>query len=119
MKRFVILLCFLNFALTAHAANSPDAGLAEVVDLGNLNGQALACGYADSAAQIKDAMVKFAPKSRRYGAAFEEATNEAFLVQSRKERNTCLDGPTLADRVEKAARRLQAALPSAQAMSAP
>lgn len=113
MKRFVLLLCCLSFAFSAHAADSAaDAGLAEVRDLGRLNGQVLACNYADSVTRIKDAMIKLAPKSRRYGAAFEEATNEAFLAQSRKERNTCLDGPTFASQVEEITRRLQAALPT-------
>lgn len=112
MKRFALLLCFLHFAPAAHAAASVDAGLAEVVDLGRLNGQVLACGYADSAARIKAAMIEFAPKSRRYGAAFEEATNEAFLAQSRKEPSACPDGPTFNGQVEALTQRLQAALPA-------
>lgn len=116
MKRFVLLLCTLSFALTAYAAESSvDAGLPEISDLGRLNGQVLACGYTDTAAQIKDVMIRLAPKSRRYGAAFEEATNEGFLAQSRKERNTCMDGPTFNSLVEEISRRLQAALPVAAA----
>lgn len=113
MKRFALLLCFLGGALTGHAANSAaDAGLAEVLELGRVNGQVLACGYMEAAARIKAAMIQFAPKSRRYGATFEEATNEAFLAQSRKERNTCPDGPTFAEQVEGLSQRLQAALPA-------
>ena len=116
MKRFALLLCFLSSALTAHAAElAVDAGLSEVIDFGRLNGQVLACGYSDIAAQIKAAMIRLAPKSRRYGAAFEEATNEAFLAQSRKERNTCPDGPTLNGQVDEITQRLQAALPVAAA----
>lgn len=110
MKRFALLLCFLSYSFSGHAA---DAGLAEVSDLGRLNGQVLACGYMDAAARIKATMIRFAPKSRRYGAAFEEATNDAFLAQSKKERSTCLDGPTYAEQVEMAGKRLQAALPAA------
>lgn len=114
MKRFALLLCCLGFSLTTHAAGSSvDAGLTEVVDLGRLNGQALACGYGDTSARIKAVMIQHAPKSRRYGAAFEEATNEAFLAQSRKERNACLDGPTLNSQVDETTLRLQAALPVA------
>lgn len=116
MKRFALLLCFLSLALAARAADVPaDAGLAEVRDLGRLNGQALACGYAEAAARIKSVIIKSAPKSRRYGAAFEEATNGAFLAQSGKEQTACPDGPTLGDQVEEAVRRLQSALPGAAA----
>lgn len=113
MKRSAFLLCFLSLALSAHAADSStDAGLAEIRALGRINGQALACDYADTASRIKSVMIQHAPKSRRYGAAFEEATNEAFLDQSRKEQTTCPDGPTLTERVDEATQRLQAALPA-------
>lgn len=116
MKRFALLLCFLSPALAVHAAASPtDAGLAEIRDLGRLNGQALACDFAGTAARIKSVMIQHAPKSRRYGAAFEEATNEAFLVQSRKEAATCPDGPTLNGNVETATQSLLTALPPAPA----
>ena len=113
MKRSALLLCFLSLALSAHAADSStDAGLAEVRDLGRINGQALACDYAEAASRIKTAMIQHAPKSRRYGAAFEEATNKAFLDQARKEQTTCPDGPTLNGQVDEATQRLQAALPA-------
>lgn len=113
MKRFALLLCSLSLALAVHAANSPaDAGLAEVRDLGRLNGQALACAYTETAAQIKAVIIKFAPKSRRYGAVFEEATNEAYLAQSSKDQATCTDGPTLTQQVEEVSQRLQAAIPA-------
>ncbi|MFA7239301.1 MAG: hypothetical protein WC091_04250 [Sulfuricellaceae bacterium] len=113
MKRFALLLCFLGVSLAHAAGSTADAGLTEVMELGRLNGQVLACGYINAVARIKAVMIEFAPKSRRYGAAFEEAANEAFLAQSRKERNTCPDGPTFAEQVEGASRRLQAALPPA------
>lgn len=116
MKRFAALLCFMVLALSAQAATSPaDAGLAEIRDLGRLNGQALACDFADTAARIKSVMIQHAPKSRRYGAAFEEATNDAFLAQSRKEAATCPDGPTLNGNVETATQSLLGALPPASA----
>ncbi|MDD5241264.1 MAG: hypothetical protein PHG47_06020 [Sulfuricella sp.] len=111
MKRFALLLCFLSFAPAIHAA-ATGAGLAEVRDLGRLNGQALACGYADTSARIKTTMIQHAPKARQYGAAFEEATNESFLAQSRQEQTACPDGPTLNGQVDETTRRLQAALPA-------
>ena len=103
-------------AISAQAADAPaDAGLAEVRDLGRLNGLALACGYADTAARIKTVIIQQAPKSRRYGAAFEEATNAAFLGQAKQDQATCIDGPTLTGQVDELAQRLQAALPPAAA----
>lgn len=113
MKRSALLLCFLSLAISAHAADaSTDAGLAEIQALGRINGQALACDYADTASRIKTVMIQHAPKSRRYGAAFEEATNKAFLDQSRKEMTTCPDGPTLSGQVDEATQRLLAAVPA-------
>jgi hypothetical protein len=113
MKRSALLLCFLSLALSAHAADSStDAGLTEVRDLGRVNGQALACGFGEAVSRIKAAMIQHAPKSRRYGAAFEEATNMAFLDQTKKEQTTCPDGPTLSGQVDEATQRLQATVPA-------
>jgi len=113
MKRSALLLCFLSVALSARAADSlTDAGLTEIQALGRLNGQALACDFAETASRIKTVIIQHAPKSRRYGAAFEEATNKAFLEQTRKDQATCPDGPTLNGQVDEATQRLQAAVPA-------
>lgn len=113
MKCSALLLCFLSLAPSAHAADpATDAGLAEVQALGSLNGQALACNFTETVSHIKAVMIQHAPKSRRYGAAFEESTNKAFLDQSRKEMTTCPDGPTLNGQVAEATQRLQAVLPA-------
>ena len=113
MKRSALLLCFLSLVLSARAADlSTDAGLTETKSLGRINGQALACDYAETVSRIKTAMIQYAPKSRRYGAAFEEATSKAFLDQTRKEQTTCPDGPTLSAQVDEATQRLQAAVPA-------
>lgn len=109
MKRSALLLCFLSLALPARAADAP-AGLAETRDLGRLNGQALACSHTEAAAHIKAMMIKHVPKTRRYGAAFEEATNEAFLAQTR-EQDTCQAASVLTLQTDEAVQRLQAVLP--------
>jgi microcompartment protein CcmK/EutM len=114
MKRSAILLCFLSLALPAGAADSSDdAGMTVVSELGRLNGQALACSRAEAVAGIKALMIKLAPKSRRYGEAFESATNEGFLAQSREEQATCPDDAALAGQVDEVAKRLQTAFPVA------
>lgn len=111
MKRFAFLLCLLGFSWAVAAAELPvDAGLAEARDLGRLNGQALACSHGETASRIKKIMINSAPKSRRYGEAFEAATSEAFLAQTRKDPAACQDGPALAVQVDEVEKRLQAAL---------
>jgi len=95
------------------AVDSPDMVLTEVKVMGQLNGQALACSHPEVVTKIKELMIKLVPKSRLYGAAFEVATNEGFLVQSKNEQTTCQDGPSLAEQVEATAKRLQATLVAA------
>jgi hypothetical protein len=112
MKHSAILLCFLSLALPADAADSPyDLGMTEIMALGRLNGQALACSHTEAVARIKVLIIKLAPKSRRYGEAFETATNEAYLAQAKEDQSTCQDGTAIAGQVEAVAKRLQAAFP--------
>lgn len=111
MKLFALTLCLLSLALPAAAADSSaDMGLAEIRVMGRLNGQALACSNAEAVARIKVLVIKLAPKLRRYGEAFETATNDGYLAQAKNDRATCTDTPALSEQVEEAAKRLQAAL---------
>jgi hypothetical protein len=52
-------------------------------------------------------MIKFAPKSRRYGEAFETATNDAYLAQEEH----CPDAAAFAIQVEQLGIQLQAIFP--------
>lgn len=114
IRRFSIALCFLVYTLSAAAGDSPgDAGLTEVRELGRLNGQALACSHTPVVSRIKAIMIQHAPKSRRYGEAFEAATNKAFLAQTKNDQAVCEDATTLSSQAEVLAMRLQAAAPSA------
>lgn len=110
MKRFVPVLLLLSMVLPAGAIDSADRVLTEVKVMGHLNGQALACSHPEVVTRIKVLIIKLVPKSRLYGAAFETATNEGYLAQTRNEQATCQDGPSLVEQVEEAAKRLQAAL---------
>lgn len=110
MKRVVLVLCLLGLALPAVA--DFDVGMPEVRELGLLNGAALACSHTQAAGRIKTIMIKHAPKSRRYGEAFEAATSEAFLAQVKKDPASCLDEPALASQAEAVAARLLAAIPA-------
>ena len=112
MKHYAVLLCLLSFALPVRAAESSvDLGLSEITELGRLNGQALACSHFDAVAKIKALMIKHAPKSRRYGEAFETATNAAYIAQNKDDSAVCQEGSILAAQVEEAAKRLQADFP--------
>lgn len=111
MKRLLPLLCGLVLALPAGAADGAGQGLADVGEMGRLNGQALACSQGEAAARIKALMIDFAPKTRTYGAAFEEATNRAFLAQS-QDPSGCQSGAVLILQAEETAKRIQAAFPA-------
>lgn len=112
VKHILITLYLLALAQTAQAADVPaDAGLAEVRALGRLNGESLACAYLDAAAHIKALVIKHAPKSRRYGEAFEAATSEAFLVTVRQGQDACPEVGAATGQVGELAARLQAAVP--------
>ena len=113
MKRFIPMLLLLSVVLPAGADDSADKVLTEVKVMGQLNGRALACSHPEAVTRIKSLMIKLVPKSRLYGAAFETATNEGFLAQSRNDQASCLDSPLLSEQVEAEAKRLQAAISDA------
>lgn len=113
MKRIILstVLCLLAGSTLAEADAA--AGLAAIEDLGRLNGQALACGQMATAGQAKALMIRHAPKTRRYGEAFESATNAAFLAQG-PDQESCPPPAALAGKVTELSGRLQASLPAAQ-----
>jgi hypothetical protein len=89
-----------------------EAGLATVRELGTLNGQALACAEARVAARARELMLAHAPKTPRFGSAYEDATNEAFNAQTRSAK-PCADNTEFTDRVNRLALRLAEQLPVA------
>ena len=99
-------------APTLAAADNAEAGLALVKDLGGVNGLALACAEERVAARARELMLAHAPKTARFGAAYEEATNEAFNAQTRSGR-PCGDATALTARLNQLALRLGDALPIA------
>lgn len=112
MKRiFAMLMGGLALVSPLHAEESAaEAALAAVRELGRVNGQALACGHADTAKWTRVLMLNHAPKTRRYGEAFEEGTQESFIALNR-ERGQCPDGSVIATRLEEVTQKLRAALP--------
>lgn len=113
MKYLTRLMILLSLAAPLPAmAEDVEAGLAAVKQLGTLNGQALACAEKDSAAHAKMLMLAHSPKTARFGAAYEEATQAGYLAQTRAA-GTCPDTKTFAARIDELAQRLKTALPAA------
>ncbi len=104
--------------LTAMAAHHPahavdvELGLTLVTELAQVNGVALACQDMASAAKAKKMMLAHAPKTPRFGSAYEEATNASYLNQTRTAA-TCPDAATVNGKLDDLAKRLQNALPPA------
>ena len=109
MKWFWALLGVCSFVFVT-VAGAAENGMEEVRALGHLNGQALACSQKENVSRIKAVMISYAPKTRRYGAAFEESTQQAFLLRS-AEQQACDDAPVIALKVDVLATRLQEMYP--------
>jgi hypothetical protein len=111
MKHFRTPLLLLIAVCSAPTfAADAEAGLLAIKSLGSVNGQALACSEVALAARAKQLMLAHAPKTQRFGAAYEEATQEAFLAQTRAA-GTCPDATSLTDRLNRLALQLADTLP--------
>lgn len=95
----------------AHAQD--DAGLQAIIDLAEINGQALACQQLSTATRAKSLMLLHAPKTARFGAAFDEGTHHAFIVQTSGS-TPCPDATTLTAKLVNVTLRLQTTLPPVQ-----
>jgi hypothetical protein len=95
----------------AQASPSAAPGLQAVQALARLNGQALACQDTAAMRRAKTLMLAHAPKTARYGVAYDEATQQSYLEATRS-KATCPDAATLAAQLGAVAERLQAELPA-------
>lgn len=91
-------------------AADAEAGLLAIKALGGVNGQALACAETRVASRAKQLMLAHAPKTQRFGAAYDEATQEAFTAQTRSGK-PCADATELTARLNQLALRLAETLP--------
>ena len=111
--KFLILLLALAAApgaVTVANAADAEAGLVAIRSLGSVNGQALACAELQVAARAKSLMLAHAPKTQRFGAAFEEATQAAYQAQTRST-EACPAAILLTDRLNRLALQLAETLP--------
>ena len=118
MKNLRLLLTLSIAVLSAPtiAAADTEAGLQAIKALGSVNCQALACSEVRLAARAKQLMLAHAPKTDRFGSAYEEATQAAYLAQARSG-GACPDGTALTDRINRLALQLAATLPVGGAAS--
>ncbi len=88
-----------------------EPGLQAITELAHVNGQAMACQEMGIAAQAKALMLRHAPKTARFGSAFDEGTHLAYLAQTRSS-TACPDEPTLRLQLLALALSLQVNLPA-------
>ena len=105
----IILLTLALASGTGHAADA-EAGLLAIQALGGVNGQALACSEVQVAARAKSLMLAHAPKTERFGRAYEEATQAAYVGQTRAT-DPCPGAVSLTDRINRIALELATTLP--------
>jgi hypothetical protein len=111
--KFVITLLLLAASFSnvgLAAAADVEAGLLAVKSLGGLNGQALACSELKVAMRAKALMLAHAPKTQRFGDAYDDATKAAYAEQLRPD-STCPDSIQLTQRANELALRLTEQLP--------
>jgi hypothetical protein len=113
MKIRYLPILFLLAAAAVLAEDAPaDVGLTAIEALGRINGQALACGEQAIAARAKQVMLKYAPRTPRYGSAFEQATQRGYMDQVKGQ--ACPADAALATRTEAVVAELAAKLPATE-----
>ena len=95
---------------TVHAADT-ERGLTLVAELAQVNGVALACQDMATAAKAKKLMLAHAPKTPRFGSAFEESTNTSYLSQVRGTM-ACPDANSVDSKLDALGKHLLDALPA-------
>jgi hypothetical protein len=118
-QRFASLVALsLSHLLVSPAHAQANDGLQDIRQLARVNGLALACQEPQIAARAKDLMLRHAPKTARFGTAFDDGTNEAYLAQIRSNA-PCPDEATLKFQLTTLALKLQASLPAPAVPNSP
>ena len=108
IPRIASLLLALVVCQAQAAPPGTAPSVADVTELGLVNGQALACGEQDTSERARRLMIERAPPTPEYGAAFEQATQQGFMAQIKGEA-ACPARGVLALRIEALSARLRAA----------
>ena len=105
------LACALLAPAQAQAPMPLEPGLQAIAELAQVNGQALACQDRQAAGRAKNLMIAHAPKTARFGNAYEEGTQQSYTAQMNSTL-ACPDAPTFSARLDALAQRLQTTLPA-------
>lgn len=111
MSRVLVLLAVLlsiSFARAEAPSETEAEARAAVVELGRLNGLALACREPELSVRAKRLMLDHVPKLRDWGELYENATNETFLAPA----GGCPESALLRVRIELVAARIARLLPA-------
>jgi|JI10StandDraft_1071094.scaffolds.fasta_scaffold388815_2 hypothetical protein len=109
-KLLLVLLVAVSSAPTIGFAADAEAGLAVVTQLGGVNGTALACSDMKAAARARQLMLAHAPKTPRFGTAYEDSTQAAFTTQTGSGK-ACPSDLELTDQLNRLSLRLAETLP--------
>ena len=112
ISRTLIALGLAQMLLVApvHAQAPLELALQVVGELAQVNGQALACQELKIAARAKSLMIAHAPKTARFGEAYEVGTQHSYSAQVNGAA-ACPDNTALTKRLDALAQRLHTALP--------
>lgn len=119
-RTFLPLALGLTYAFltSAHAQPQTDLGLQIIAELGKVNGQALACQELKVASRAKVLMLAHAPKSPRFGSAFDESTRQSYLSQINAS-VVCPDSVSMSARLDVLEQQLKTSLPASVSTTVP
>lgn len=110
MKHLLPLAALALAAGIAQANETDSPAIAGLLDsareLGRVNGVALACGHVQVSNKARAMMILRAPKTRRFGEAFEDASTAAFNDQTANS-PACAESVVLELRLEMTDLRMQ------------
>lgn len=84
-SKITLLAAFIPCLLALPAQAIDEVQYGSISHLGELNAVALNCRYLEQTRRMKKALVAALPKRRALGQAFDDKTNEAFLVLMKTE----------------------------------
>lgn len=108
------LLATAVHAMPVVAQPETEAALAAVRALARVNGQALACQDHAAARRAKALMLAHAPKTARFGDAYESVTQQSYLATTQAN-PPCAEPAERARQLDTLTRELQTLLPPAAA----
>ena len=82
LSRLSLVLTLTSALLASAQAQTPlETGIKMIAELAQVNGLALACQEPQVASRTKSLMLAHAPKTARFGNAYEEGTQQSYAAQ--------------------------------------